>query len=215
MSLTGPSHSTQTRLRMSSAERRSAIVDSAVELFAAKGFRGTTTRELAHSVGVTEPVLYQHFKTKSDLYAALLEAKATGGPNSAAEILAPFIETEDDHGFFTQLGLGILAWHLDDPRFCRILMFSSLERHELSEIFYENHVVPFYNVIVGYITLRMEKGAFRRMDPLVVARGFAGMFAHLGTIHSIYCPQAPALDRHTVVEQLVDVFLRGIRSSDT
>jgi len=200
---------------MSSTERRAAIVETAVELFAAKGFRGTTTRELATAVGVSEPVLYQHFKAKSDLYAALLESKCEAGPANAHAELAPFIEAEDDRGFFTHLGLGILAWHLDDPRFCRLLMFSSLERHELSDLFFQNHVLPFYNVVVGYISLRMEKGAFRRMDPLVAARAFTGMFAHLGTIHSIYCPQAPEVDRHTVAGQLVDIFLRGIQVSES
>ena len=208
-----PSTSPLSRPRMSSSERRAAIVETAVELFAAKGFSGTTTRELATAVGVSEPVLYQHFKAKSDLYAALLETKCEAGPDKAGTELAPYIEAEDDHGFFTHLGLGILAWHLDDPRFCRLLMFSSLERHELSELFFQNHVLPFYNVVVGYINLRMEKGAFRRMDPLVAARAFTGMFAHLCTIHSIYCPQAPEVDRHAVTEQLVDIFLRGIQVS--
>lgn len=198
---------------MSSPERRAAIVETAIELFAAKGFSGTTTRELSNAVGVSEPVLYQHFKTKSDLYAAVLESKRESGPDQAETELAQFIEAEDDEGFFRRLGLGILGWHLDDPRFCRLLMYSSLERHELSDIFFQDHVLPFYNVVVGYINLRMEKGAFRRMDPLVAARAFTGMFAHLGTIHSIYCPQAPEIDRYAVTEQLVDIFLRGIKVS--
>ena len=198
---------------MSSSERKAAIVETAVELFAAKGFRGTTTRELATAVGVSEPVLYQHFKTKNDLYAALLESKGEAGPDQAAAELAPYIEAEDDKGFFTHLGMGILGWHLDDPRFCRLLMYSSLERHELSDLFFQNHVVPFYNVVVGYIELRMERGAFRRMDSLVAARAFTGMFAHMGTIHTIYCPQAPEIDRHAVTEQMVDIFLRGIKAA--
>ena len=84
---------------MSSVERRMAIVEAATELFAAKGFRGTTTRELANNVGVTEPVLYQHFKTKNDLYNALLESKSHRGPSAASEVLAPFIEARDDRGF--------------------------------------------------------------------------------------------------------------------
>lgn len=206
-----PASAPPSRPRMTSGERRTAIVDAAAELFAAKGFRGTTTRELANNVGVTEPVLYQHFKTKNDLYNALLESKAHRGPSAASEVLAPFIAARDDRGFFTQLGLGILAWHLDDPRFCRLLMFSSLEKHELSELFYENHVLPFYEVITGYIKLRMEQGAFRKMDPLMAARAFAGMFAHLGTIHSIYCPHGPSLDREAVTGQMVEIFLRGIQ----
>ncbi len=67
------------KVRMKSEERRAAIVRSAIHLFAEKGFRGTTTRELAAAAGITEPVLYQHFRAKSDLYSAIIEAKAGGG----------------------------------------------------------------------------------------------------------------------------------------
>lgn len=62
--------------RLSSSARRAAILDEAVKLFSEKGFRGVTTRELAAAVGVTEPVLYQHFETKRDLYRALIEEPA-------------------------------------------------------------------------------------------------------------------------------------------
>jgi AcrR family transcriptional regulator len=46
------------RQRLSKDQRRQAIVEAAAALFAERGFRGVTTRELAKAVGVTEPVLY-------------------------------------------------------------------------------------------------------------------------------------------------------------
>ena len=63
--------------KLSKADRRKAIVETAANLFAEVGFRGGTTRELAKRVGVTEPVLYEHFQTKSDLYAVTAVATAT------------------------------------------------------------------------------------------------------------------------------------------
>ena len=65
--------------RLSSQARRAAILDAAVRLFSEKGFRGVTTRELAAAVGVSEPVLYQHFETKRDLYHAIIEERAVQG----------------------------------------------------------------------------------------------------------------------------------------
>ncbi|MFM9597624.1 TetR/AcrR family transcriptional regulator, partial [Streptomyces scabiei] len=67
------------QIRLSRAERRAAIIEAAIELFSEKGFRGTTTRELAQAVGVSEPVLYQHFATKKELYIAILSEKAVAG----------------------------------------------------------------------------------------------------------------------------------------
>ena len=69
----------QPKPRMSSEERRAAIIHAACRLFAEKGFRGTTTRELAAAVGVTEPVLYEHFRTKRDLYSAIIGEKSKDG----------------------------------------------------------------------------------------------------------------------------------------
>jgi AcrR family transcriptional regulator len=65
-------------LRLSSEERRQAIVEAVKGVFAAKGFDGTTTRELADAAGVSEALLYKHFPSKESLYAAMLDACAKG-----------------------------------------------------------------------------------------------------------------------------------------
>ena len=59
--------------RLTGQERRAAIIDAAINCFAQNGFRGVTTRELAQSAGVSEPVLYDHFPSKRDLYNAIIE----------------------------------------------------------------------------------------------------------------------------------------------
>src|SRR5450631_2736816 len=90
------------RVRMKSEERRAAIVQSAISLFAEKGFRGTTTRELAGALGVSEPVLYQHFRTKHDLYSAIIEFKSREISARAAE-LRLLAKGTDDRAFFSML----------------------------------------------------------------------------------------------------------------
>lgn len=60
-----------TQKRLSRAERRRAIVRAAVPVFASKGFRGATTRDLAQAAGVSEALLYRHFPSKQALYEAI------------------------------------------------------------------------------------------------------------------------------------------------
>ena len=62
-----------TTRRMSGPNRRRQILDVAVEAFAARGYAGTSMREIAAAAGVTKPVLYLHFASKDRLYVALLE----------------------------------------------------------------------------------------------------------------------------------------------
>src|SRR3954465_5409978 len=105
------------KLRMKSKERRDCIVRSAIHLFAEKGFRGTTTRELAAAVGVTEPVLYEHFRTKSDLYSAIIEKKPKGGLATWQTLRDHYAEEQNDLGFFNSFGQAVIEWYTKDPTF--------------------------------------------------------------------------------------------------
>jgi AcrR family transcriptional regulator len=55
------------------AERRLALVETAVRVFSEGSYRGTTTAEIARAAGVSEPILYRHFASKRDLYLAALD----------------------------------------------------------------------------------------------------------------------------------------------
>jgi AcrR family transcriptional regulator len=65
-------------MRLPSKERRLAIVTAVKGTFAAKGFDGTTTRELARAAGVSEALLYKHFPSKESLYVSMLHACVDG-----------------------------------------------------------------------------------------------------------------------------------------
>src|SRR6185437_9994486 len=66
--------------RLDSDDRRKAIVDAAVPLFARNGFAGTTTRELAAAAGVSEALLFRHFPSKQSLYREILALGCEGDP---------------------------------------------------------------------------------------------------------------------------------------
>lgn len=57
--------------RLSAFQRRQQIIEVASLLFARKGLHGVTTKEIARACRITEPVLYQHFAGKEEIYHAL------------------------------------------------------------------------------------------------------------------------------------------------
>ena len=59
--------------RLPAAERRQALVEAALRVFAAGSYAGATTAELARAAGVSEPILYRHFASKRELYFACLD----------------------------------------------------------------------------------------------------------------------------------------------
>jgi AcrR family transcriptional regulator len=204
-------HPVAHRPRLTSTERREAIVQAALTLFSEKGFRGVTTRELAAAVGVTEPVLYQHFKTKGELYHALIETQCQL-PEAVVE-LQPHADVGDDAAFFKHLGTGILSWYLDDSRFAKLLLHSALDHHELANLFYETQVSRFYQMIEAYIETRIAQGAFQQADAALTARAFVGMFTHMGMIGAVYAPHRPLGDRAEMVDEMVTVFLSGLKKN--
>ena len=62
-----------TATRLPAAERRLAIVETAIRLFTESSYRGTTTAEIARAAGVSEPILYRHFASKRGLYLAAID----------------------------------------------------------------------------------------------------------------------------------------------
>jgi AcrR family transcriptional regulator len=52
---------------------RQRLLETATELFADKGYAGTSVREIVERAGVSKPVLYYYFKSKEGLFYAILE----------------------------------------------------------------------------------------------------------------------------------------------
>src|SRR3954469_1538816 len=65
--------------RMAAVDRRLQIALTAMRLFSERGFRGTTTKEIAQAAGVSEAIIFRHFATKEDLYSAIIDLKSCDG----------------------------------------------------------------------------------------------------------------------------------------
>jgi len=197
--------------RLASAERKSAIVETAIRLFAEKGFRGTTTREIAAACGVSEPVLYQHFATKRDLFNAIIDAQSQKDAGPFEENLQQFMDKSDDRGFLMALGRGILDWHNLDPGCMRLLLFSALEGSELTEMFVERHAKVFLSKISGYLARRMDEGGLRKMNPDLASRAFFGMVGHYAMDKNVFHMRQGEVTDDEVVETMVGIYLRGMQ----
>jgi AcrR family transcriptional regulator len=81
--------------RLSASKRREAILDAALSLFGNQGFDRVSINEIATASGVTKPVLYDHFASKSELYIALLDregARLLDAVRTALDLRRPLDE---------------------------------------------------------------------------------------------------------------------------
>jgi TetR/AcrR family transcriptional regulator len=194
---------------MTGEERRGLIVSTAFDLFARNGFRGTTTRELAHAVGVSEPVLYQHFSNKRELYCAIVQHLVEEGIARYGNQLEIVLAETEKEKFFTSLGLLIMSWYMDDSRLVRLLTFSALEGHELAEMWHDQAFTTFFNPVIERVGRMSAAGQLIDMEPEILARSFIGMVGHYGMMTEVFHYGAFALSREDVVARFVKVFLSG------
>jgi AcrR family transcriptional regulator len=196
-------------------ERRRQIIQEAIRCFADKGFRGTTVRELASRVGITEAALYRYFPSKEALYQAIIDEKiAAPDPVETVEAAA---RAGDDLAVFGGLARNFLANGDTDPSFLRILLYTGLEGHELSAPFFAQRIRRTREFVAGYIAQRIRDGAFRDMDPTLGARAFLGMIVDYLIVRQIFQQKDVYGEGHgpqQVADAFVSIFLDGIRRRD-
>src|SRR2546421_3499814 len=214
--------------RMAAEERRLQIAQVAMRLFSERGFRGTTTKEIAQAAGVSEAIIFRHFTTKDDLYTAIIDLKSCAGFGAGApgkESSEPIIETmrglvgeamkrRDDREVFRCVALAMMEHHECDPQFLRLLLYSALEGHQLAQIFWDKNVRVLYEFLGGYIRERQREGAFREVDPFVVVRAFNGAVVH-HSLNNILWEKDPArrivnVPAEEAAREFTEILLRGI-----
>jgi AcrR family transcriptional regulator len=200
--------------RLTSEERRQQLIEVALRLFSQKGFRGTTTRDIAHAAGVNEAIIFRHFDTKEDLYAAILTFKSIE-TNVAqwGEELSESANRNDDEQFFSALATKIMQHHRDDPMFLRLMLYSALEGHPLAQCFSEREVRPVQEFLRTYISRRQREGAFRAGDPAAAVRAFVGALIYHVLATELFGFEFQKISDQTAIKNIVSLFLHGIRQT--
>ncbi|MBX3485656.1 TetR/AcrR family transcriptional regulator [Phenylobacterium sp.] len=194
------------------ADRREVILDVARDCFLAEGFAATSMSTIAARLGGSKGTLYNYFRSKEDLFAAVMQ-RTCGELQETLFDIGP--DAGDTRARLTHLARGFLA-HLmtAETRAIQRLVVSESERFpELGRVFYESGPQVVLGRIGDYLSERMTAGVLRRTDPLVAAQHFKDL-----AISGVYWPRmwgvAADLTPREVEEQVeraVDTFLRAYK----
>ena len=197
---------------MAGEERRQQILRVAMRLFSQRGFRGTTTKEIAAAAGVSEAMVFRHFATKEELYSAILDHKACAGGLDPCQILAQAIARKDDRAVFSGLARAMMQHHEQDTEFMRLLSHAALEEHQLVELFFDRNVRQMYDLLGGYIRERQRDGALRQIEPAIIVRAFLGMIIHHSLNNTLWDKRRTVLDipNERAAAAFTDILLNGV-----
>jgi AcrR family transcriptional regulator len=198
------------QVRFSAADRREQILEIATGLFARQGFQGTTTKQIAEGSGVTEALIFRHFPSKEELYWAVIQRKI-----NAAGVRERMRERLDARGSDLEVLSGLAAEILErrakDQTLSRLLLYSALENHRLSHRFFRTYVAEYYEVLAEFIRRRIANGQFRRLDPLLAARGFLGMVIYHSWVQELFGGKRyQNFSVQQVSKTLAEVWLQGM-----
>jgi AcrR family transcriptional regulator len=197
--------------RLSRQERREEIVRTAKNLFARRGFNGTTTRDIARAAGVSEALIFKFFPDKNALYSAIVESKLQQVSQASDMGFFTHRQGESDRDLFTRIAATYIYNLEKDDSFMRILFFSTLEGHRLTEMYIQKRISEVIRELAGTIHRGTAQGRYRKTDPVIAARIFIGMIYDYLILKRIFKVKKPPLHgRKQTVEAIVDIFLGGI-----
>ncbi len=166
-------------------ERKAEIIRSTLELAAEQGVRKVTTQAIADRVGIAQPTVFRHFKSRDAIFAAAIDwlagelfrtiERSLGGDAPPDERLRRLLEAQ----------LGFVARHKGLPR----VLFSDrlhLESPALKETV--QRVMERYTArVAGLIREGAGAGRFRRdLDPEDAARYVAALVQGLVMRWSVF-----------------------------
>jgi AcrR family transcriptional regulator len=192
---------------------RQAILDAALDLFAEKGYFGTSLRDVAAVVGVRESALYNYFPGKDALFDALL----TAHQDSKRERLAP-LEAEagaDARAFLEQLAITTLDGFQDprEQKLFRILMSDGIRLAKVGRINLYERMSSGRERLHGVLRRFMCEGTLRRADVDVLGVAFISPLTMWRQLHAIDADLPMIRQPHVFARQHVDHFLRGAAAS--
>jgi AcrR family transcriptional regulator len=198
--------------RMAGDERRQQILRVAVSVFSQRGFRGTTTKEIAQAAGVSEAIIFRHFATKEELYTAILDTKVCENGEDPFKVIGEAFTLENDRAVLERIAFEVLDFHERNPEFNRLLLHAALEGHQLAEMFWNRTVIRAYGLLGGYIRKRQEEGVFKEMDPAIAVRAFLGMLIQHSLVNNLWDRKRTIVNisSEEAARHFTDILLGGI-----
>lgn len=186
------------------------ILTAARELFTVHGFGATSMDAVALQAGVGKATVYAHFKSKHELFIAVIAYEAqvhtialvAGVGDDVAAILERFAFDAFDL-LLSPTSIAVV----------RTVSAEAIRFPELGRLFFETGPASVIDRLAEFLSSAMEQGQLRPASPRLAATQFLGMIcgdlqlrATLGL-----SPQISDQTRHSTVQSGVSAFLRAYK----
>jgi AcrR family transcriptional regulator len=199
--------SSLTQTNSGEEDTRSRILQAALRLFAAKGYEGTTTKDLAGKANVAEGTLFRYFPNKK---AILIEVATRGWVDILTDLLTELSEMGSYKAVAQVMRRRVLRMR-ENSDLLRVCFIEAQFHPELKERIQSEVIAKMTDVAEAFFQTAIDRGIYRPMNPKIVAQVFLGMFAIAGfSSETILDSNASPLALQEMAEGIAEIFLNGV-----
>lgn len=187
------------------------IVEAAVQLFSRRGYRGTSTREIAHLAGVNEATLFRCFVRKADLFWAAAESRLSRLKmgRELQQGLASDLDPEIVVPMLVEFVVNVVAQY---PELGRLVYVAGFELPGADRMFRE-HLGSIFDAVNAYFRRCVDRGAICNLEPTFATLGLAAAVSAHRNFHRLVTGRDSPWDAQTLTPGYTQFWLNALRQS--
>jgi len=200
--------------------KRDAIMDAAIEVFGRSGLDGANVDEIARTAGVAKGTIYLYFKSKHEIFEAVLAERWPGPfldsllPDMASvpELYDLPIETA-----LTELGIGFLEAVEDNLIVFRLALGEAYRYPDRAEHLFESTFLKANRMVAAYLENQAKAGVIGSLsNAIVTARCLQGMLmTYVLSQELLQGKKYTPIEKGDWVREVVRLFLHGVEDSSS
>lgn len=189
------------------------LLDAALTLFSEKGYGNVYVGHIADAVGIKAPSLYKHYKSKQDIFDAILEEMKKSYEKQAGNLGMNGNSIDMDGNLFStisedklvEMGTGLFLYFLHDDytqKFRKMLTIEQFHNSELAGLYSKQYLDDPLQYQTGLFSLISTGGNLKQYDSNMMALQFYSPIYMLLTL----CDRQP--DREPEALQMLEQHIR-------
>ena len=169
------------------------ILDEALTLFSENGYGNVYVAQIAEAVGIKAPSLYKHYKSKQDIFNAILDEMKKSYDKQASMLNISGEDAVSDAEVYSDIGedelvrmaIGLFLYFLHDDyaqKFRKMLTIEQFRDSELAHLLTKEYADKPLSYQSAMFSMLCEKGVLRKYDPDVMTLHFYAPIYFLLTV---------------------------------
>jgi AcrR family transcriptional regulator len=190
---------------------RTAVEDAAIELFLKHGYHATSMRQIADQAGLALGGIYNHFKSKEEIFEAIIVDK-----HPYKKILPLILEAEGEtiEEFLGNAARFVIGELTSQPYYLKLMLIELVEFNGMHGASLIKEIAP--KVLPVFERVAKSKKNLRVTHPALLMRSFIGMvLSYLITDIILSNSMLKKFMPRNTVDAYVDIYMHGILKAES